>query len=111
MSDITGSKVTEITINANRFARMGKRNKQASTTVKKLKRFVQLQFNTKDPVYVSSDLNKKIWERGQNHSMNRIRIRVERGPCQVNPENKVVRLSLVDVSSFKNLKDIAVQEE
>lgn len=75
-----------------------------------MKKFIQKQWNTTIPVYVSEDLNKKIWSRGNNSSIGRVRIRVEHGPCLVNPEQQCIRLSLVDVNTFKNLNDIAVDE-
>lgn len=75
-----------------------------------LKRFIQKQWNTKDPVYVSEDLNKKIWSRGNNTSIGRVRVRVERGACLVNPDQRCIRLSLVDTNTFKNLNDAVVDE-
>ncbi|KAI5148154.1 large subunit ribosomal protein L31e [Enteropsectra breve] len=110
MESITGGKVTEITVNIRKLAQKTRSNRKASGSVKNLKKFVQKQWKTQDPVYVSEDLNKKIWSRGNSTSIGRIRVRVERGACQVNPENKCLRLSLVDVTSFKGLMDASVDE-
>lgn len=110
MSDLSGTKVTEITVNTRKLIRGGRSNDKAGGAIKKLKRFIQKQWSTSLPVYIADSLNKKIWGRGNSASVGRVRIRVERGPCMVNPEDKCIRLSLVDVNSFKNLKDAAVDE-
>lgn len=110
MSDLLGSKVSEITINTRKLIHGVRSNRKASGAVRQLKKFIQKQWKTAVPVHVSEDLNKKIWAKGNAGTVGRIRIRVERGACLVNPENKCIRLSLVDVSSFKNLKDIAINE-
>ncbi|CAG2108891.1 unnamed protein product [Medioppia subpectinata] len=67
-----------------------------------------LQWKTDIPVYISEDLNKKIWSRGNFGAMGRIRVRVEKANCLSNPEQRCLRVSLVEVSSFKNLKDAVV---
>lgn len=110
MADLSGTKISEITINTRKLIHGCRSTKKASGAVKKLKKFIQKQWKTDVPVHVSEDLNKKIWSRGNTECVGRIRIRVERGACLVNPENRCIRLSLVDVSSFKNLKDIVVNE-
>lgn len=110
MADLSGTKTTEITINTRKLIRGCKSTKKAAGAVKNLKKFIQKQWKTTLPVYVSEDLNKRIWTRGNNSTVGRIRIRVEKGACIVNPENKCLRLSLVDVSSFKNLNDCVVEE-
>lgn len=110
MADIETTKVTEMTINFRTLALTARRTKRASSSVKRLKKFLQKQFKTEDPVYISQDLNKAIFARGQHHLIGRLRIRVERGQCNVNPEMQCVRVSLVDVSSFKGLKDARLEE-
>lgn len=110
MSDLSGTKINEITVYPRRFALKCKSTKKASGTVKRLKKFIQKMLHTTDSVYLSTDLNKRIWMRGQNESISKIRIRIERAPCLVNPEKRCVRVSLVDVNSFRNLQDIAVDE-
>ncbi|KAI5170349.1 large subunit ribosomal protein L31e [Pancytospora epiphaga] len=113
MSDLAGSKVTEITVNTRKLiCKTGsvKSTRKAAGAVKMLKRFIQKQWSTKDAVHLSDDLNKHIWARGNKGCVGRVRIRVERGACLVNPENKVIRLSLVEVSSFKGLNDCPVDE-
>lgn len=111
MADVSSGKATEMTVNFRRLALGARRTKKASCSVKKLKKFLQKQFKTQDPVYISQDLNKAIFARGQHHLIGRLRVRVERGQCNVNPEQNCVRVSLVEVSSFKNLKDARVAEE
>lgn len=110
MADLSGTKVTEITVNTRKITHGVRSHRKASGAVKQLKKFIQKQWKTSVPVHVSEDLNKKIWARGNTSCVGRIRIRVEKGACLVNPENKCIRLSLVDVSSFKNLKDAVVDE-
>jgi len=110
MADFANSKTNEITINTRWLSRYAKSHKKASGAVKELKKFIQKQWKTTDKVHVSEDLNNKIFSKGNFSTIGRIRIRVERGPCLVNPENRVVRLSLVDVSTFKNLKDAVINE-
>ncbi|KAI4292000.1 large subunit ribosomal protein L31e [Pancytospora philotis] len=110
MTDLAGTKTTEITVNTRKLIRNCKSNKKASGAVKELKKFIKKQWKTDLPVYVDESLNKKIWTRGNCGTVGRIRIRVERGACIVNPENKCIRLSLVDVSSFKKLNDCVVDE-
>lgn len=110
MADISATRTTEITVNFRHLALRTKCNKRASGSIKRLKSFVQRQFSSKDPVYISQDLNKAIWARGQNHLIGRLRIRIERGQCEVNPETRCFRVSLVDVSSFKGLKDARIEE-
>jgi ribosomal protein L31E len=110
MADISTTKITEMTINFRPLAMTARATKRASSSVKRLKKFLQKQFHTEDPVYISQDLNKAIFARGQHHLIGRLRVRVERGQCNVNPEAKCVRVSLVDVSTFKGLKDTRVEE-
>lgn len=110
MADISNSKITEMTINFRHIAMRTKCNQRASMSVSRLKKFIQKQFKSENPVYISQDLNKAIWARGQNHFVGRLRIRVERGQCEVNPEKQCFRLTLVDVNSFKGLKDAKVEE-
>lgn len=110
MADISGTKTTEMTVNFRQLALNCRATKRASASVKRLKKFLQKQFKTEDPVYISQDLNKAIFARGQHHFIGRLRIRVERGQCQVNPEQKCIRVSLVEVSTFKGLKDARVEE-
>ncbi|KAL6120665.1 hypothetical protein NUSPORA_02568 [Nucleospora cyclopteri] len=104
-------KITEITINARRLALPCKSNRKASGVVKNLKRFISKQWKTALPVYISEDLNKRIWSRGNSASVGRIRVRVQKDKCLVNPEQDCLRVSLVDVSTFKGLKDTVVLEE
>ena len=108
--DLSGTKVTEITINTRRLIHGVRVNRKAAGAVKKLRKFIRQQWHTELPIYISEDLNKMIWSRGNSGTVGRIRIRVERGPCMVNPEEKCIRLSLVDVNTFKNLQDMAVNE-
>ena len=110
MADISTTRITEMTINFRQLAMNARATKRASASVKRLKKFLQKQLHTEDPVYISQDLNKAIFARGQHHLIGRLRIRVERGQCNVNPEAKCVRVSLVDVSTFKGLKDARVEE-
>lgn len=110
MADISTTKTTEMTVNFRHIALKTKCNKRATMSVKRLKQFIQKQFKSNDPVYLSQDLNKAIWARGEHHFIGRLRIRVERGQCEVNPETRCFRLSLVDVNSFKGLKDARVAE-
>jgi ribosomal protein L31E len=110
MVDVSASKAIEMTVNFRQLALTARCTKRASSSVKRLKKFLQKQFKTEDPVYISQDLNKAIFARGQHHLIGRLRIRVERGQCTVNPEEKCIRVSLVDVSSFKGLKDTKVEE-
>ncbi|KAM0680222.1 60S ribosomal protein L31 [Glugoides intestinalis] len=110
MADVTTTKTTEMTVNFRKLALTAKNNKRASASVKRLKKFLQKQFKTEDPVYISQDLNKAIFARGQRHLIGRLRIRVERGQCNVNPENKCVRVTLVDVNTFAGLKDSRIEE-
>lgn len=110
MADVSNVKTTEMTINFRPLVMNAKATKRASSSVKRLKKFLQKQFHTQDPVYISQDLNKAIFARGQHHLIGRLRVRVERGQCNVNPEEKCVRVSLVEVSTFKGLKDTRVEE-
>lgn len=110
MSDIVATKVNEITVNFRNLGLTTKCNKRASMSVKRLKKYIQKMFHSENPVYMSQDLNKAIFRRGESHIAGRIRIRVERGQCEVNPEISCFRLSLVEVSSFKNLKDAKVDQ-
>ena len=110
MADIASSKITEMTINFRHLSLKTKCNMRASSSVRRLKSHIQKQFKSENKVYLSQDLNKAIWARGQNHLPGRIRVRVERGPCEVNPEQECFRVTLVDVSSFKGLKDARVEE-
>jgi ribosomal protein L31E len=110
MEGVSETKVNEITVNLRSIGRGSKSNKKASGTVKRLKRFVQKQWKTSVPVHISEELNSKIWSRGNSKYIGKVRIRVERGACTVNPEKKCIRLSLVDVLTFKNLKDSIVEE-
>lgn len=110
MSEITTGKTNEITVNFRNIALKTKCNRRASMSVKRLKKFIQKTFHSEDPVYISHDLNKAIFRRGENHLPGRVRVRVERGQCEVNPEVQCIRLSLVEVSSFKNLKDTKIDQ-
>lgn len=110
MADVSSNRTNEMTINFRTLTLNARRTKRASTSVKRLKKFLQKQFKTEDPVYISQDLNKAIFARGQKHLIGRLRIRVERGQCNVNPETTCIRVSLVDVSSFKGLKDSKAEE-
>lgn len=110
MADVSSVKVTEMTINFRQLALTARCTKRASISVKRLKKFLQKHFKSQDPVYISQDLNKAIFTRGQRHLIGRLRIRVERGQCNVNPEERCIRASLVDVSSFKRLKDARLEE-
>ncbi|EED44374.1 ribosomal protein L31E [Enterocytozoon bieneusi H348] len=110
MSDATGSKINEITINARKLALGCKSNRKASSTVKNLKKFIQKQWKTTVPVYISTDLNKILWSRGNFKTVGRVRVRVEKSKCIRNPEEDCLKVSLVDVSSFKKLKDIIVMD-
>ncbi len=104
-------KVNEITINTRKFMSKCKKNKKASGTIRMLRKFVQKQWKTSLPVYLSEDLNKKIFSRGNFSCIGRIRVRVQRGKSQMNAEESCIKVSLVDVSSFKNLKDAVVTED
>lgn len=105
MVDVSTTKITEMTVNFRTLALTARCTKRASSSVKRLKKFLQKQFKTEDPVYISQDLNKAIFARGQRHLIGRLRIRVERGQCNVNPEKSCIRVSLVEVSTFKGVKD------
>merc|ERR1712035_62136 len=107
----TMNKITEITINARKLAEKCKSNRKACGSVKNLRRFIARQWNTDMPIYISSDLNKKMWSRGNKHAVGKLRIRVEKGKCHKNPEADCLRVLWVDVSSFKNLKDAVVMED
>ncbi|OQS54313.1 RPL31 [Ecytonucleospora hepatopenaei] len=109
--EVVQNKVTEITINTRKLSVKCKSHRKASGAVKNLKRFIQKQWNTDLPVYISTDLNKKIWEKGNFRAVGKIRIRVEKGKCLKNPELDCLKVILVEVSSFRNLKDQVVMDE
>ena len=112
MSDIeTASKVTEITVNVRKLAIKCKSNRKASGAIKNLRRYISRTWNTSLPVYISSDDNKKVFSRGNYGTIGKMRLRIERGKCAKNPEQDCYKVSLVEVSSFKGLKDQVVVDD
>lgn len=109
--EVVPNKVTEITVNTRKLSLKCKSNRRASGAVKNLKRFIQRQWNTSVPVYISTDLNKKIWSKGNFGNVGKIRIRVEKGKDLRNPEMDCLKVVLVDVSSFRKLQDQVVMDE
>lgn len=105
IEDIYKRKVCEITVNTRKLTRKSKSNRKASDGVKKLKKFIQKQWKSNDPVYIDEKLNKKIWERGNCANVGRIRISVEPGFCKEDIKKKCFHVSLIETSNFKNLKD------
>lgn len=103
--EVLGQNVTEITVNTRKLAIKCKSHRKASGAIKNLRRFIQRQWKTNLPVYISTDVNKKIWTNGNFSSVGKIRIRVEKGKCMRDPEQDCLKVVLVDVSSFRNLKD------
>ncbi|ORD93838.1 RL31 [Enterospora canceri] len=107
----TMSKVAEITVNTRKLAGNCKSHRKACGSVKNLRKFIAKQWNTDLPIYISSDLNKKMWSRGNKNTVRRIRIRIEKDKCHKNPESDCLKVIWVDVSSFKGLKDTVVMND
>ncbi|TBT99892.1 ribosomal protein L31 [Hamiltosporidium tvaerminnensis] len=104
------NKITEMTVNLPAVARKVSWKRKASGAMKKLKKFLQKQFNVEGEVVMSPELNKFVWKGGIEKVPRRIRIRVERCTSKKNVEKSALRVSLVLVGSFKGLNSESFNE-
>ncbi|KAM0676341.1 60S ribosomal protein L31B [Gurleya vavrai] len=104
------NKIIEMTINLKKITNNVSWKYKAPHAVRNIKRLIQKNFHSKDDVLIAPELNKAIWVRGMKHVPNKVRIRIEKGPCTKNPENNVFRVALVIVGGFKGLLTQTVAE-
>ncbi|ORD99146.1 RL31 [Hepatospora eriocheir] len=110
MSDIVvDNKANEITINLRKLIVGCKSNRKASSAVRRLKKFIQKQFNSTDNVYIHPDVNMRIFSRGNKGCVGRIRILVQKCTDFYNKDKTCFSISSKPVASFKSLKDIAIE--
>lgn len=105
IGDIYKTKVCEMTINTRKLIRDVKSNKKATGAIKNLKKFIQKRWKSDAPVYIDEKLNNKIWERGNRHTVGRMRISVEYGFCKTEGNKRCFHVSLIETRRFKRMKD------
>ncbi|OIR57877.1 MAG: 60S ribosomal protein L31 [Amphiamblys sp. WSBS2006] len=87
------------------------RKRRATRAIKAVRKFVQREMKT-TLVRIDTELNKKIWEKGQKEVPKRIRIRVsrKRNPDEDAQERLYSHVLWIPVASFKNLETETVED-
>lgn len=107
---LSENKTIEMTVNLKKVTNNVSWRYKAPFAIRNIKRLIQKNFHSQDEVLIAPELNKAVWVRGMKHVPNKVRIRVERGPCTKNPEKNVFRVSLVIVGGFKGLLTLSLTE-
>lgn len=102
-SSITKNKTIEVTVNIKRIAKKVSWRYKAAKAIRNLRIYVQKTFKSKDEVLISPDVNKRVFCNGMHNIPKKMRVRIERTPCNKDPSKSVFKVSLVNVNTFKGL--------
>ncbi|CAD26169.1 60S RIBOSOMAL PROTEIN L31 [Encephalitozoon cuniculi GB-M1] len=109
-SKIEENQTVEMTVNLRRICSRLPWTKKASKVVRMLKREIQKHFREEIGVVVTNDLNNFLYSRGIKKIPNKVRVRVTKETSLKNAEENVLKTDLVVVGSFKNLKEVIVDQ-
>lgn len=101
---VNHNKVVAVTLNLRQLTRDCSHKWRANDGVKRVRRAIQKQFQSRDEVKLDVDLNKALWALGRRRLPTKIRVEVSRRPDLRDSSKNVFYLRHIVVPTFKKLQ-------